>query len=99
MNKLPKKLTRAAVVLFVCQGSDCKKNGAKKLRKAGKAHLADRGWKKRSVVVKTKCMDGCKRGPICHLQPGDRWLAGPSKSELLAQLDAAIAQVEDSGTP
>ena len=94
MNKLPKKLTRSEVLVFVCQGSDCKKGGSKKLRKLAKSHLKDVGFKKRSLVVKTKCMDGCKRGPICHLQPTDTWLAGPSKAELIEAIDEVIESLD-----
>lgn len=91
MNKTPKKLTRAELTLFMCQGSDCKKNGAKKLRKAAKKHVKNQGWKKRVNIIKTKCMDGCKRGPICHFAQQDEWLAGPSESELLDAIDDVLS--------
>lgn len=94
MNKLPKKLTRSEVLVFVCQGSDCKKGGSKKLRKLAKRHLRDAGMKKRSLVVKTKCMDGCKRGPICHIQPTETWLADPNNEEFRQALDDAIDHVD-----
>lgn len=94
MNKLPKKLTRSEILVFVCQGSDCKKGGSKKLRKCAKSYLKDQGFKKRALVVKTKCMDGCKRGPICYVQPTERWLAGPSEDELLQALDEAMGAVD-----
>ncbi len=94
MNKLPKKLTRSELLVFVCQGSDCKKGGSKKLRKRARKYLREKDFKKRSLVVKTKCMDGCKRGPICHIQPTDTWLAGPSKEEFYEALDMAIETVD-----
>jgi len=50
--------------IFVCTGSDCKKNGCKGFLKGVKEVIALEGNKGKYKVVKTKCMDFCKSGPI-----------------------------------
>lgn len=42
--------------VFVCTGKDCKKRGAKKLCQQVKKHKGLR-------LIKTKCMDACKKAP------------------------------------
>jgi NADH-quinone oxidoreductase subunit F len=50
--------------IFVCTGSDCKKAGCKKLQKEIKDLIASEDHKGQYKIVKTKCMDFCKSGPI-----------------------------------
>ncbi|MEX2513695.1 MAG: (2Fe-2S) ferredoxin domain-containing protein [Cyclobacteriaceae bacterium] len=50
--------------IFVCAGSDCKKNGCKTFLKEIKNFLSHDANKGKYKIVKTKCMDFCKTGPI-----------------------------------
>lgn len=50
--------------IFVCTGSDCKKNGCKSFLKEVKSHIQSEGNKGKYKIVKTNCMDFCKSGPI-----------------------------------
>ena len=49
---------QAATFVFVCTGKDCRKNGSKKLIKEIKAAYP------RMRVIKAKCSDHCKKGPV-----------------------------------
>ena len=42
--------------VFICTGKDCKKLGAKELVKSLKTDKSHR-------LIKTKCMDACKKAP------------------------------------
>ncbi|AMQ57201.1 (2Fe-2S) ferredoxin domain-containing protein [Algoriphagus sanaruensis] len=53
--------------LFLCQGKDCKKLGAKLLKKEIKSLLQAKLHRGKFQLVLTKCMDRCKSGPICAL--------------------------------
>ncbi|WP_114750830.1 (2Fe-2S) ferredoxin domain-containing protein [Pleomorphovibrio marinus] len=50
--------------IFVCTGKDCKRNGCKELLKDIKGMLKVSEHKGKCKVVKTKCMDFCKTGPM-----------------------------------
>lgn len=50
--------------IFICTGSDCKKNGCKGLLKEANALIKLDDHKGKYKLVKTKCMDFCKSGPI-----------------------------------
>ncbi|MBD8489094.1 (2Fe-2S) ferredoxin domain-containing protein [Echinicola sp. CAU 1574] len=50
--------------IFVCTGSDCKKNGCKGLLKEAKDVIKLDDHKGKYKLVKTKCMDFCKTGPV-----------------------------------
>lgn len=50
--------------IFVCTGSDCKKNGCKGLVKDTKDLIKLDDHKGQYKLVKTKCMDFCKTGPM-----------------------------------
>jgi len=47
--------------IFICNGKDCLKNGARELQQGIEKTL--KGNKKNCCLVKTKCMDHCKDGP------------------------------------
>jgi NADH:ubiquinone oxidoreductase subunit E len=50
--------------LFVCTGDDCKDNGSKKLCKDLKDLIQQESHRGKYKIIKTKCMDYCKSGPI-----------------------------------
>ena len=49
--------------IFFCTGKDCKKNGSKELYKALPKILKEKKLRPGIRVIKTKCMDHCKKGP------------------------------------
>jgi NADH:ubiquinone oxidoreductase subunit E len=49
---------------FVCQGSDCKSNKAKRFAEDIGAILHSGPHRGKFKLVKTKCMDCCKSGPV-----------------------------------
>lgn len=50
--------------IFVCSGSDCKSNGAKDFTGKIKQTLHGGEFRGQFKMVKTKCMDCCKSGPV-----------------------------------
>ncbi len=64
--------------IFVCNGKDCCKKGAKDLQKAFSKELKEQGLKASSKVIKTKCTGRCKEAPV--VIAGDKWL-GKVKEE------------------
>jgi NADH:ubiquinone oxidoreductase subunit E len=50
--------------VFVCGGSDCKKNGSKEVQKAVAKELKAQGLRGKVKVIKTKCTGRCKEGPV-----------------------------------
>lgn len=59
--------------IFVCSGSDCKKKGCKEIVKILKDQIKSKKAGRKFKVIKTKCMDQCKRAPnlivdnnMCH---------------------------------
>jgi (2Fe-2S) ferredoxin len=63
--KVPEK------VIYVCNGSSCKKRGGKELRKYFE-RFADRS-NLDIQVIKTGCTDNCKNAPIVCVQPDNHW--------------------------
>lgn len=50
--------------IFVCNGSDCKKEGCKKLQSDIKDLVRSENYKGKFKLIKTKCMDFCKSAPV-----------------------------------
>lgn len=50
--------------IFVCNGSDCKKEGCKKLQSDIKELIKSEDYKGKFKIIKTKCMDFCKSAPL-----------------------------------
>ncbi|WP_291783062.1 (2Fe-2S) ferredoxin domain-containing protein [Cecembia sp.] len=50
--------------IFVCNGSDCKKEGCKKLQGEIKDLIKSEDYKGKFKIIKTKCMDFCKSAPL-----------------------------------
>jgi len=50
--------------IFVCNGSDCKKEGCKKLQSDIKDLIKSEDYKGKFKIIKTKCMDFCKSAPL-----------------------------------
>jgi len=50
--------------IFVCNGSDCKRKGCKKLQSEIKELTKSEDYKGKYKIIKTKCMDFCKSAPV-----------------------------------
>lgn len=79
---MTRNLERAELHVLVCVGSDCKKKGARRLRRAAKETLKDAGWRRRSMVLRTRCTGNCKRAPICGILPSNTWMSRAKPSDL-----------------
>jgi len=55
--------------LFVCMGDSCSGNGAKKVTKALKTALADRGLEKKVHLNRSRCLKCCGDGPNIVVTP------------------------------
>ncbi len=51
-------------LVFICVGSDCKKAGAKKIKKELKESAEAGSLKGHCKFIQTKCMDLCKSAPV-----------------------------------
>ncbi len=56
------KVTRQ--LIFICNGSDCKKSGAKVIGKEVNQACKNEPLKGNCKIIKTKCMDMCKSAPV-----------------------------------
>ncbi len=51
-------------IICVCTGKKCKKKGSKEIFKAFRESIKGKNIDKSFLVIKTKCLDLCKIGPI-----------------------------------
>lgn len=51
-------------IVFICNGKDCKKNGAGKIRKELKNTIESEKLKGDIRMVKCECLDLCSKGPV-----------------------------------
>jgi NADH:ubiquinone oxidoreductase subunit E len=51
-------------LIFICNGSDCKKCGAKEIGKDLREESKSDHLKGTCKIIKTKCMDMCKSAPV-----------------------------------
>lgn len=86
---MPKKSTQPwSTVVLVCDGSDCKKAGAKGLRKAAHKSVKDHGAD--AIVLRFDCADLCDDAPVACVQPANEWLAPCSPDALEAAIGRAV---------
>lgn len=62
--------------LLVCGGGDCKKRGAKALRRALKEELRAEGMVRDVRIDSVGCLGLCKHGPNVVVYPGGTWYVG-----------------------
>ena len=72
-------------VVFCCNGSDCKKKGAKALQQHLKKDIKQRRWQKQVKVISTKCTGRCKEAPIIIAQ--DQWYTKADEKTVAAILN------------
>ncbi len=68
--------------ILVCSGDDCRKRGSKKLCKALKEALDDRGLKRTTKVLEIDCFDQCAHGPIVLVYPDATWYSGVKEADV-----------------
>jgi len=76
------KITRQ--LIFVCNGSDCKKSGAKSIGKELKAACKSDSLKGSCKLIKTKCMDMCKSAPVVIVN--DQFFKKTTAAKVIEQL-------------
>lgn len=76
--------------VFVCNGKDCCKSGAKDLQKQFSRELKDRGLKGSAKVIKTKCTGRCKQAPVAIV--GQHWLGNVKESQVPLIVDELVLQ-------
>lgn len=62
--------------VFICTGGDCKKRGAKDLRKAFKGELRTAGMNRDVRLDTVNCLGLCKHGPNAVVYPSGTWYLG-----------------------
>ena len=92
---MSKNLQRAEIIVAICQGGDCKKAGAKGLRRDAKQQLRDAGLLRRSIVLGMKCTGNCKRAPICGVLPQGGWIERADDASLHDLIARAIAAAQE----
>ena len=79
-------------LLIICNGSDCKKKGAKEIGKAARKTLKQLGVRKQTMVMRTKCSGLCKKAPVVALQPENLWLTKTTPKEVSEVLTASLSK-------
>ena len=73
-------------VIYICSGSDCKKNGSKEISKKFKNLIKDNDLKSKVEIIKSDCTDRCKTAPIFAIQPQNLWFAHRKTAEQLEEI-------------
>lgn len=68
--------------VLVCGGGDCKKRGAKDVRKTLKEELRGRGMVGDVRVDSVGCLGLCKHGPNAVVYPGGTWYLGLTERDV-----------------
>ena len=90
---MAKNTNKIEHVVMVCNGKDCRKKGADKLRCEAKARLRAHGVFGAAMIIKSECTGLCKQGPVmCH-QPSNTWITEASKKTVRLELDALLAGI------
>ena len=69
-----KDISKICNLVLICNGSDCRKGGAKDLKKCARRVVKDVGAKKSTMLVRTKCTGLCKQGPVVVIQPANEFV-------------------------
>ncbi len=81
-------------VIYICQGSTCKRRGSKELRKLLKAKIKESKIKG-VEIIKTECTDRCKCGPIFCMQPQNLWFNRVDEDEVEEIFEQLIKSSDD----
>lgn len=80
--------------VLICKGSDCKKRGAKEVRKALKGELRAAGMNGDVRVDSVECLGLCKHGPNAVVYPGGAWYLGLSEEDVPEIVESHIKSGE-----
>jgi (2Fe-2S) ferredoxin len=81
--------------VLVCTGDDCKKRGAKSVRKALKGELRSEGLLGEVRIDTVDCLDLCEHGPNVVVYPEGTWYLGLEE----ADVPEVVEQHLKGGTP
>jgi (2Fe-2S) ferredoxin len=73
--------------ILVCTGDDCRKRCGKKVCKAFKEVLDNRGLKRRVKVIEVDCFDQCAHGPIALVYPDATWYSRMDEEDVKEVVD------------
>lgn len=68
--------------VLICTGGDCKKRGAKNLRKAFKSELRAAGTNRDVRLDSVNCLGLCKHGPNAVVYPSGTWYLGLDEKDV-----------------
>lgn len=68
-------------VIYICQGSKCRKRGGADLEKFFEQIIKTNKLKDEVEIVITECTDRCKFAPIIAFQPENIWLSETTEKE------------------
>ena len=77
--------------VFICTGGDCKKRGAKDLRKAFKGELRAAGMNRDVRLDTVNCLGFCKHGPNVVVHPSGTWYLGLGKGDVPEVVEEHLA--------
>ena len=84
------KLDKVRNVIIVCTDRDCRTAGAKSIFKKCQRHLKDSKRRKTTMLVESKCIGICERGPIVGVQPANKWLTKAEPSSAIALINETL---------
>jgi len=68
--------------VLLCTSDSCRKRGARKVCKALRKALAERGLKRRVQLVPVDCLKQCGHGPMALVYPDATWYAGLERDDV-----------------
>lgn len=68
-------------VIYICQGSKCRKRGGSDLEKFFEQIIKTNKLKDEVEIIITECTDRCKFAPILSFQPENIWLSEATEKE------------------
>jgi (2Fe-2S) ferredoxin len=86
-------------VVLVCHGSECRKAGAKGLRKTARKQAKAMGIRGETLITRTRCNDLCRSAPVVCLQPANVWLPQATKEALRREMAEHLETRPGTGEP
>ncbi|CAN5681036.1 hypothetical protein BH24ACT22_BH24ACT22_16320 [soil metagenome] len=68
--------------VLICTGGDCKKRGAKDLKKRLKSELREENINRDVRIDEVECLGLCKHGPNVVVYPSGTWYVGLDKENV-----------------
>ncbi len=89
-NFMSKSFKTPQQVIYVCNGSKCKKRGGKELSRIFRDRVKSAGLKDTVEIIKTDCTDRCKFAPVMSFQPQNIWLKEVNEYQAQQLLDQYV---------